>query len=364
MLRKASTHHFDKPLKLISGKTLAGVTLAYETYGQLNEAKDNAILLCHGLTATPHAAGKGDSPENPDGWWDMAIGPDKVLDTNRWFIICIGALGGFGGSTGPASINPGTKRPYALSFPVVTISDMVNTMKQLTDLLAIKQYHCLIGGCMGGFQVLDWLARYPEKAGSAIVMGATASTSAHSLALWEVIRRAIALDPDFHGGDYYDKKLPKAGISLGTMFGMLVWMSRDVMKKKFGRTLAKGIQTPSYSLEPEFAIQKFLSTIEDTPRGCFDPNSFIYLTKAMDYFDLERDHITLKNAFSRVKAKTMLVSFDSDWRYPQDEVDKIRLALEANQAQVEHHCLHSAFGHGAFLYDFHNGLDRLIQDFL
>lgn len=363
MIRKASTHHFHTPLKLISGKTLPAFNMAYETYGQLNESGDNAILLCHGLTATPHAAGK-DDPDTADGWWHMAIGHDKVLDTERWFIVCIGALGGFGGSTGPASINPKTAKPYGLTFPVVTISDMVNTMKQLTDVLQIKRYHCIIGGCMGGFQVLDWLARYPEKVGSAVVIGATAKTSAHSLALWEVIRRAIALDPNFHGGDYYDKEPPKAGISLGTMFGMMVWMSREVMEKKFGLALAEGKQKPSYSLEPEFAIQKFLSSIEDSARGPFDANAFIYLTKAMDYFDLERDHATLETAFSQVKTKTLLVSFDSDWRYPQNEVDKIRLALEANNVPVEHHCLHSEFGHGAFLYDFHNGLDRLIENFL
>lgn len=364
MFSKASTQHFDQSFKLISGKTLPGISLAYETYGQLNEAGDNAVLLCHGLTATAHAAGKANRPGHQDGWWDMAIGPGKALDTNRWFIVCIGALGGFGGSTGPASINPETKRPYGLSFPVVTITDMVSAMKLLTDFLAIKRYHCLIGGCMGGFQVLDWLVRYPEKAGSAIVIGATARTSAHSLALWEVIRRAITIDPDFHGGDYYDRKAPKAGISLGTMFGMLIWMSRDVMENKFGRALAEGRQQPAYTLEPEFAIQKFLSTIEETARGPFDPNSFIYLTKAMDYFDLERDHTTLESAFSKVKGKTLLVSYDSDWRYPQEEVDKIRLALEANLAPVDHHCLHSAFGHGAFLYDFHNGLDKLISNFL
>ncbi|MBU1138645.1 MAG: homoserine O-acetyltransferase [Proteobacteria bacterium] len=364
MLCKRSIHHFARPLTLISGKTLPAFTLAYETYGQLNEARDNAILLCHGLTATPHAAGEDAGPEVPKGWWNMAIGHNKVLDTDRWFIICIGALGGFCGSTGPASINPETDRPYGLSFPVVTISDMVNTMKQLTDILAIERYHCLIGGCMGGFQVLDWLVRYPEKVGSSIIMGATARTSAHSLALWEVVRRAIVLDPDFHGGDYYDKKPPKAGISLGTMFGMLVWMSREVMEKKFGRSLCAGSHTPAYSLEPEFAIQKFLSTIEDAPKGPFDANSFIYLTKAMDYFDLEHDHGSLEAAFAQVKGKTLLVSFDSDWRYPQEEVDKIRLALEANQAPVEHRCLHSDFGHGAFLYDFHNGLDSLIEKFL
>ncbi|MBU0945838.1 MAG: homoserine O-acetyltransferase [Proteobacteria bacterium] len=364
MFRKASTHHFTEPLKLSSGKTLPGFTLAYETYGQLNQARDNAILLCHGLTATPHAAGKAEEGDSGDGWWDMAIGPGKVLDTERWFILCIGALGGFGGSSGPAAINPETERPYGLTFPVVTISDMVNSMKALTDVLAIKRYHCLIGGCMGGFQVLDWLARYPERVAASIIIGATARTSAHSLALWEVIRRAIALDPDFHGGDYYHREGPKAGISLATMFGMLIWMSREVMEEKFGLALAEGKQTPSYTLEPEFAVQKFLSSIEDTPKGPFDANGFIYLTKAMDYFDLERDHGTLKTAFSHVTGKTLLVSFDSDWRYPQKEVDKIRLALEANQAPVQHHCLHSAFGHGAFLYDFNNGLNNLIKNFL
>ncbi|MCP4343894.1 MAG: alpha/beta fold hydrolase, partial [Desulfobulbaceae bacterium] len=162
MMQNTKTQHFASPFQLESGKYLPQITMVYETYGQLNVNKDNVILLCHGLTATAHAAGKSPEPGYPDGWWDMAIGPGKVLDTNRWFIICISALGGFGGSTGPASINPETDTPYGLSFPVITIGDMVNSMKQLTDYLAIERYHCLIGGCMGGFQVLEWLARYPE----------------------------------------------------------------------------------------------------------------------------------------------------------------------------------------------------------
>ncbi len=367
MLRKINNQHFAAPFQLESGKSLPQITLAYETYGQLNANRDNGILLCHGLTATAHAAGESAEPAEPadsNGWWDIAIGPGKVLDTNRWFIICISALGGFGGSTGPASIKQETGKPFGLSFPIVTIGDMVNSMKQLTDYLEIKRYHCLIGGCMGGFQVLDWLARYPEMAGSSIIMGATAKTSAHNLALWEVLRRVMTLDPNFHNGDYYDRNFPSAGVSLGTMFGMLIWMSREVMEDKFGLALADNKQKPAYTLEPEFAIQKFLSDLENNPKGSFDPNGFIYLTKAMDYFDLERTYGSLSAAFSKVKNKTLLVSFDSDWRYPEKEMKKIRIALENNKALVEHHCLHTTFGHGAFLYDFHNGLDLLIKDFL
>ncbi len=364
MMQITKIQHFASPFQLESGKCLPQITMAYETYGQLNVNKDNVILLCHGLTATAHAAGKSPEPGYLDGWWDMAIGPGKVLDTNRWFIICISALGGFGGSTGPASINPETDTPYGLSFPVITIGDMVNSMKQLTDYLDIGRYHCLIGGCMGGFQVLEWLARYPEMVGSSIVMGATARTSAHNLALWEVLRRVMALDPNFNNGDYYDKEFPSAGVSLGTMFGMLIWMSREVMEDKFGLALADNKQKPDYTLEPEFAIQNFLGSIENNPKGSFDPNGFIYLTKAMDYFDLERNYGSLSKAFSNVRNKTLLVSFDSDWRYPKKEMDKIRLALKHNKAPVEHHCLHSTFGHGAFLYDFHNGLDLLIKEFL
>lgn len=351
-------HEFQKALPLTSGKVLPEFSLCYETYGELNGNRDNAVLLCHGLTSTAHAAG------DDKGWWHMAIGPGRAIDTDHWFVLCIASLGGFGGSTSAAAINPATGTHYGLSFPVLTIGDMVTAMKELTDILGISRYHCLIGGCMGGFQVLDWLTRYPEVVHSAIIMGATARTSAHNLALWEVIRQAIYLDPDFHGGAYYHKKTPRAGISLGTKFGMLIWMQRQIMEEKFGLTLIDGKTKPDYTLEPEFTIQKFLQDIDNSPRGVFDPNAFIYLTKAMDYFDLKRDHGSLRAAFSRVHGKTLLISFDSDWRYPEKEMDKIRLAMKKNKKKVEHHCLHSSFGHGAFLYDFECGLQSLIPKFL
>ncbi len=362
MLSQVKTHTFSKELQLTSGRTLPEFCLKYETYGRLNKAGDNGILLCHGLTSTAHAA--GNTSHSDKGWWHMAIGPGKALDTDRWFIVCIASLGGFGGSTSAASVNPETGTPYELSFPVLTIGDMVEGMKALSDVLGIRKYHCLIGGCMGGFQVMEWLSRYPEMVHSSIIMGATAKTSAHNLALWEVIRQAIYLDPDFHDGNYYNRQLPKAGISLGTMFGMLIWMDRSVMEKKFGLNLLDGKETPDYTLDAEFTIQKFLQDIENSPKGVFDPNAFIYLTKAMDYFDLERDYGSLSKAFSRVKGRTLLVSFDSDWRYPEEEIDKIRLAMEKNKKPVEHHCLHSSFGHGTFLYDFNCGLHELIPEFL
>lgn len=363
MIVETSKASFDVRLPLESGRVLEGFELAYETYGTLNGGRTNAILICHGLTANAHAAGLHSYLDDCPGWWDAAIGPGKPFDTDRYFVVCSNVLGGNGGSTGPASPDPTNKKPYGLRFPVMTIGDMVAAQVHLADRLGIRQFSCVAGGCMGGFQVMEWMSRHPERLSSAIVISATPSISAHSLGLWEVIRQAIMRDPHFNGGDYYEGERPNLGMGLTAMFGMMIWMSPEVMTKRFGLKLAGGRQKPSYSLEPEFEIQEFLHTIDLNARNRLDANSLIYLTKAMDYFDLRRGRKALSEAFSGLKARTLLVSYRSDWRYPPEEVDEIRAVLEESGLPVHHAVLDSPFGHGSFIYD-SAGVGERIRDFL
>lgn len=353
---------FDEPLALDSGRELSEFTIGYETYGRLNSQADNAILVCHGLTHNAHAAGKHHPDDARPGWWDVAIGPGKPFDPDRFFVVSSNVIGGCGGSSGPSSPDPATGKPYALNFPVVTIGDMVAAQARLTDRLGIRRWRAVAGGCMGGYQVMEWMSRFPERVAAAVVITATAATSAHTLALWEVIRQTIMRDAKFNGGDYYGGDWPLAGLGLSSMVGMVIWMTREVMAQRFGRQLA-GREELSYELEADFEIQAFFQRIGDNADKSFDPNSLIYLTKAMDYFDLLRGQSGLAEAFAGVDSPTLLVSYDSDWRYPSQEMDQIRLALEQVGAPVEHRVLKSSFGHGAFIYD-GEGLCAVLSDFL
>ncbi len=362
MLVTTETMSFSEPLLLQSGRELPEFKIAYETYGSLNRSRNNAILVCHGLTADAHAAGKHSELDKRLGWWDTAIGPGKAVDTERYFVVCSNVIGGCGGSTGPASIVPGTGRPYGLRFPVVTIRDMVDAQARVVDGLGIEQFHTVVGGCMGGFQVMEWMARYPQRLARAIIISATPRTTTHNLGLWEVFRQAIMRDPNFNCGDYYDAEGPCSGFGLAQMFGMMVWMSREVMADRFGLRLIEG-KDLSYSLEPEFAFQAFLHQVGANAGTRFDANSLIYLTKAMDYFDMSRGRGSLAEAFEQTTAKTLLVSYASDWRYPPPEMDEIRVALEANRLKVQHTTLESDFGHGAFTYD-SEGIVQVIESFI
>lgn len=363
MIVETQNASFDISLSLESGRVLEGFELAYETYGTLNAAATNAVLICHGLTANAHAAGLNSYIDDRPGWWDKAIGSGKPFDTDRYFVVCSNVLGGSGGSTGPASFDPESGRAYGLSFPVLTIGDMVAAQVHLAGRLGIEKFLCVAGGCMGGFQALEWMSKYPERMASAIVISATPSISTHSLGLWEVMRQALMRDPAFNGGNYYEGERPNLGVGLSAMFGMMIWMSPRVMAKRFGLNLAGGRIRPSYSLEAEFEIQQFLHTIDRNARERLDANSFIYLTKAMDYFDLRRNRKKLSEAFLKLKASTLLVSYHSDWRYPPEEVDAIRTAIEELGLPVHHSVLESPFGHGAFIYD-SEGVGELIRLFL
>ena len=352
---------FDDPLPLDGGAELERFAIAYETYGTLDENRGNAVLICHALTAGAHAAGAADA-EQRAGWWEVAIGAGKAFDTDKYFVVCSNVIGGCDGSTGPSSCDPATGRPYGLRFPVVTIGDMVEAQARLSHRLGIERYAAAAGGCMGGYQVLEWMARYPRRLAGAILISATPRTSAHTIGLWAVIREALMRDPDFKGGDYYDSAGPLLGQRLIAMFGMMSWMSRDVMAQRFGRKLVDGDE-PRYGLEPEFEIEAFLRGVGDRAENRFDANSLIYLTRAMDYFDLSQGRGDLAKALGEVTAPALLLSYTSDWRYPTEEIDEIREALESNGAPVEHVTLDSVYGHGAFMHDA-EGTGQAIREFL
>ncbi|MBZ6074817.1 homoserine O-acetyltransferase MetX [Microvirga puerhi] len=350
-------------LTLASGQSLSEVDIAFETYGALSPARDNAILLLHGLTADQHAAGPPWHEKGRAGWWNQAIGPGRAIDTDRFFVICPNVLGSFGGSTGPMSRDPATGRAYGMRFPVITIADMVAAQRQLIAALGIERLHAIVGGCMGGFQAFEWMSRHPECVGSAVVISATARTNTHNTALWSVLRAALMSDPAWNDGDYYDGPSPDAGLGLLAMTGALFWMSREALHEKFGlRTIEN--RPLRYTLEPEFAIEEFLARVRrNAGAGNLDANALIYLTRAIDYFDLSREYDTVAEALARYTSPLLLVSYATDWRYPSQEMNEIREALEPRSVPVRHEILDSPIGHGAFLYDF-NGLEPILRTFL
>tara|TARA_B100000959_G_scaffold243238_1_gene266347 strand:+ start:3700 stop:4851 length:1152 start_codon:yes stop_codon:yes gene_type:complete len=365
MIIHRKTARFRTPLPLECGKSLPQFELAYESYGELNNERSNAVLICHGLTATQNAAGvpKNDNgKEAKPGWWDIAIGPGKPIDTSRFYVICINVPGSFGGSTSPASTNPATGKPYGMTFPVVTITDMVDAQKHLADRLGIKKFYAIAGGCMGGFQVLEWMSRYPGCLSRAVIISTTPRVSAHTIALWSVLREAIRSDPAWNSGDYYGGGAPDRGMGLAAAIGALFWMNRQTMEKKFGlRPLDE--KTPGYGFEPEFEVEAFLSQVNQNAARKIDANALIYLTRAMDYFNMTRGGVELASLFAGAQYHALLVSYKSDWRYPPQEAEEIHEALRAASIDSRHEILDSHFGHGAFIYDFH-GLGPVVRDFL
>lgn len=365
MIVHRETARFDTPLPLECGKFLPEFELAYESYGKLNNKRDNAILICHSLTETQHAAGiseGGNGKEAKPGWWDAAIGPGKPIDTDRFYVICINALGSFGGSTSPASTNPETGKPYGMTFPVVTITDMVDAQKHLADRLGIKKFHAIVGGCIGGSQILIWMSRYPGCLSKAVVISTTPRVSTHTIALWAVLREAIRSDPAWNGGDYYDAAPPDMGIGLGAAFGAMFWMNRQTMDQKFGlRPLDD--KEPAYGFEPEFEVEAFFKQVIQNAAGKIDANAIFYLTRAMDYFNMTRGGVKLASLFAGASYQSLLVSYDSDWRYPPQEMEEVHEALKTAGIHTHHEILESDFGHGAFMYDFES-LGPVLKEFL
>ena len=348
---------------LENGEKLGPITLAYESYGELNVAKDNTILVLHALSGDAHAAGFHSADDKQPGWWDVMIGPGKGIDTDKYFVICSNIIGGCKGSTGPSSINPGTGRPYGLSFPVVTIKDMVNAQKSLLHHLGIEKLLCVIGGSMGGMQVLQWVVSYPEMVRLAIPVATTHQLSAQAIAFDEVGRLAIMSDPDWMGGDYYGKKaIPRRGLALARMIGHITYLSDKSMHLKFGRKLQDKDEY-GYDFVTDFQVESYLKYKGDSFVKRFDANSYLYITKAMDYFSLTQPPAKLKDAFAGVRSKFMVISFSSDWLFPTYQSKEIVTALRQRGVDVVFTEIQSDYGHDAFLLETAQ-LSSLISNFL
>ena len=348
---KIKTVDFKKPLQLESGQTLDSFTVAYETFGTLNKNKDNAILVFHALSGDQFATGINPIT-NKEGWWVTAIGPGKAVDTNKYFIICANVLGGCMGTSGPTSINPKTNELFATTFPLVTIKDMVNAQVLLLDHLNIEKTLCVLGGSMGGMQVLQFCSTYPDRTYSAIPVACTASHSAQNIAFNELARQAIMADPDWSNGDYAKlKKKPRNGLSIARMAGHISYLSEEGLQERFGRKLQKKGDF-KFSFDADFQVESYLKYQGNAFVDRFDANSYLYLTRAMDYFDLYRENDgVLANAFKFTKIKYCLISFSTDWLYPTVESKKILIALNSVGADVSFVEVVTNNGHDAFLLD-------------
>ncbi len=350
-----------EPLPLDSGASLAPVTLAYETYGELSPARDNAILILHALSGDAHVAGRHSLTDPKAGWWDAMVGPGRPFDTDRYFIICSNVIGGCKGSTGPSSIDPATGKRYGLRFPVITISDMVRAQTRLIDHLGIDRLLAVAGGSMGGFQALEWVTAYPERVCSAILLATSARSSAQTVAWNAIGRRAIMSDPRWRGGDYYDHEPPVDGLATARMIGHITYLSEQSLERKFGRTFQHG--GPSYTMAQEFVIESYLEHQGASFNARFDANSYLYITKAMDYWDLPARYGSLEKAFLRTQARFLILSYSSDWLYPTAESLAIADALRRVQKSVEHVEIDSIAGHDAFLVD-NDRQSPIIREFL
>jgi len=357
-----STHYYrcSSPLVLESEETLPSVTVAYETYGKLNRTKSNAILVCHALSGDAHAAGYHEGDAKP-GWWDAIIGHGKALDTSRYFVICSNVIGGCKGSTGPMSTNPATGKPYGVTFPVITIRDMVKAQKLLIDHLGITRLYAIAGGSMGGMQALQWAVDFPDRMKKVIVIAATGSSTPQQIAFNEVGRKAIVSDPDWNNGDYYKMAPPVHGLALARMVGHITYLSNESMHEKFGRAL-QGRDRIGFGFSTDFKVESYLHHQGDTFTKRFDANSYLYITKAIDYFDLTKNR-SLAAGLSGVKAAFLVISVSSDWLYPPYQSEEIVAALTANKADVRYSEIRSAYGHDAFLLE-SGQLNYLVGTFL
>ncbi len=341
---------WTEALPLESGATLSPVTLAFETYGELNPARSNAILLLHALSGDAHAAGRHSPNDRKPGWWDAMVGPGRPFDTDRYFVICSNVIGGCQGSTGPSSRNPYTGRPFGARFPVITIGDMVRAQTRLIDALGITRLLAVAGGSMGGFQALEWATAYPERVGGSILLATSARSSPQTIAWNSIGRRAIMSDPRWRGGDYYGSEPPCDGLAVARMIGHVTYLSEPSLEAKFGRRLQRGDEF-AFSLEQEFAVESYLEYQGESFNARFDANSYLYITKAMDYWDLPARYGSLDAAMARVQGPALLLSFSSDWLYPTGESRAIADALARQGRPVEHLDLPSGAGHDAFLID-------------
>ena len=349
----------DEIVTLSSGKILKGLTVAYETYGELNKNKDNAILVLHALTGDSHIAGKYSPNDKKTGWWDEMVGPGKAFDTNKYFVICSNCLGGCSGTTGPSSINPETGREYGLDFPVITIEDMVLVQKMLVDYLGVKKL-TVVGGSMGGMQALEWSVAYSDYVKSTIVVASTSKLSAQAIGFNAVGRNAILSDENFNDGNYYGKDLPEKGLSIARMIGHITYLCESAMHKKFGREFK---DTPSFDFGVDFQVESYLEHQGRIFVDRFDANSYLYITKAVDYYDLGGKYGTLENAFSNTNSKFLIISFTSDWLFTTAQSKEMVSALIKAKKDVSFVELESGAGHDAFLLESDNQT-KIFKSFL
>ena len=347
----AQKTRFDAPIRLKSGAELPSYELAYETYGELNAARSNAVLVCHALNASHHVAGTYENQKDSLGWWDNLVGPGKPLDTRRFFVVGTNYLGSCFGSTGPASVNPATGKPWGADFPVVTVEDWVEAQARLADRLGIERFAAVIGGSLGAMQALQWTLSYPERIRHSIVIAAAARLTPQNIAFNEVARQAIMTDPDFHGGHYYEKGVvPVRGLRIARMIGHITYISGEAMAEKFGRVLRRG--SPGFDFDVDFEIESYLRYQGDKFSSYFDANTYLRITKALDYFDPAAEFgDDLSAALARAKAAFLVVSFKSDWRFTPARSRELVRALLDNRRIVSYLEIDAPGGHDAFLLE-------------
>ncbi len=348
---------------LDNGERLGPITIAYETYGQLNDARDNVILIEHALTASAHAAGKHDPSDRYPGWWDVMIGPGKAFDTDKYLVLCSNILGSCYGTTGPSSINPETGRPYALTFPVIGIRDMVRVQRELVNHLGIRRIRAIAGGSMGGMQAIEWALLYPDIVDSIILIASAPKSTPQSIAIHKVGIQAIMDDPNWEGGNYYGKEPPNKGLRIARMIGHITYLSDKWLWHKFGRRHPDPVGM-KLRLDSKFEIENYLEHQGSKFVQRFDANSYLYLLRSIDIYDAAEGYESLEGSFRRIRCKRVFVaSFSSDWLYPPYQSKEIVKALEANDIEVDYHEIDSPYGHDSFLLEYEK-LTGLITDFL
>ncbi len=354
---------YPKPFTFKSGQTLPGFTLRYETYGTLNATRDNAVLICHALSGDHHCAGLHTPEDRKPGWWNNLIGPGKAVDTRRFFVICANVLGGCQGSTGPSSTNPATDSPYGVSFPFVTILDMVRAQKLLLDHLGVSELHAVIGGSMGGMQAMLFSIEFPHLVRRVIAMATTAREGAQAIAFNEVGRQAIMQDPDWNRGDYARGGGPRVGLAIARMMAHITYVSDASMDRKFGRRKKAAVNGDAYNFDVQFEVESYLRHQGQSFINRFDANSYLYITRALDHFDLPQAYGSLEAAFAPVQAETLVVGFTSDWLFPPEQNRAIALALLRAGKRASYAELSTDLGHDSFLLESEE-LYALVRGFL
>ncbi|MBF0434470.1 MAG: homoserine O-acetyltransferase [Magnetococcales bacterium] len=350
------------PMPLDSGASLQPIQVAYETYGALDANQDNVILICHALSGNAHAAGRHRLDDSKTGWWDGYIGPGKPFDTNRFFIICSNNLGGCDGTSGPSSIDPNTNQPYGLNFPLITIGDIARLQRALLDHLGIRKVLAVAGGSMGGMIAMQWALDYPERVAGALIIASTPRLSAQNIAFNAVARQAITQDPDFNLGNYYQGAKPERGLSVARMMAHITYLSEKGLHEKFGRRL-QNREHFSFALETDFAVESYLKHQGSTFGKKFDANTYLYITKAMDYFDPFPDPETTARRLQPVHARLFVMSFDTDWRFDSSRSKELVRILNLHQKNVSYQEFHSPHGHDSFLLPDHE-YQRAIATFV